>query len=530
MSTGNFGHCHKTGARSMIKMMDATQLPDEWQNAFRRDQAEMPPGPDPLPERRLARLLAAFVVSGMFFMVFPGTVLGVWNLVGISSQREMASVSAAWIQAHGHAQLFGWVGGFIIGISLYVLPKFRGSVCRSIPVGWAMWAMWNTGVGVRWFAGVQAGVHPGTFRVAAALELTVSLLLIWQCTPSGAKYRKGQSWEAPIFAGFAALVFLLAWQLFLAVRPLVSPALPPTPDRILISLAIWTFAFPIVLGYSAKFFPGLIGTAPAYRTGLRVALALLIPAAAGFIVESTSLAAAATSCAVALAAWSLRLFHSKTGNPKTAGVDARYPQFVRVAYLWLAASAALGFGVSRPGVLGASRHAFTVGFLATLIFSIGPRILPSFLNSRELWSARLMRWSLLVITLCCTLRVVSEPLAYGGIVSSAWKVLPFSAFGELAAILLFGCNIAMSVATPIPAWFGREQVNDRMSVYWLISAYPATRGLLVDSGLVTLARMGAVPRSLSLREAAHADGAQPEILVEKLRAFFESRLARSLRK
>ena len=67
-------------------------------------------------------------------------------------------------------------------------------------------------------------------------------------------------------------------------------------------------------------------------------------------------------------------------------------------------------------------------------------------------------------------------------------------------------------------------------VYWLISAYPATRGLLADSGLVTLARMGAVPRSLSLREAAQADGAQPEILVEKLRAFFESRLARSLRK
>jgi hypothetical protein len=34
----------------------------------------------------------------------------------------------------------------------------------------------------------------------------------------------------------------------------------------------------------------------------------------------------------------------------------------------------------------------------------------------------------------------------------------------------------------------------------------------------------------SLREAAQADGVQPEMLVEKLGTFFELRLARSLRK
>ena len=101
---------------------------------------------------------------------------------------------------------------------------------------------------------------------------------------------------------------------------------------------------------------------------------------------------------------------------------------------------------------------------------------------------------------------------------------------ELAAILLFGFNIALSLATPIPSWFGRKQVHDRMSIYWLISSYPATRRLLVESGLATLAMAEEVPKSLSLREAAQADGVQPEILVEKLGTFFELRLARSLRK
>jgi hypothetical protein len=510
--------------------MDVSRLPAEWQMAFERDLAEKPLAPDPLPERRLARLLATFVISGLFFMALPGTLLGVWNLIGISSQHELASVSDAWIQAHGHAQFFGWVGTFIIGISLYAFPKFRGSVCRSIPIGWAMCLMWSTGVAIRWFAGVQSSVHMTAFRISAVLELAVALLLIWQCTPAAPKHRKGQAWEAPIFAGFTALVVLLAWQLFLVAQPLVTPALPLEPDRTLISLAIWTFTFPVVLGYSAKFFPGLIGSALAHPAGVRASLLLLLVAAAGFFIQSPVLAAAATSSAVILASWSLRLFHARPGNPKTAGVYDRYPQFARLAYIWLLVSALLGFAASRPGVLGASRHAFTVGFLATLIFSIGPRILPSFLNSRELWSPRLMRWSLMLITAGCALRVISEPLAYGGIINFAWKILPVSAIAELSAVLLFGFNLAMTLATPVPSWFGSKQVNDRMSLYWLISSYPATRRLLVNNGLVTLSAASAVPKSLSLREAAIADGAQPEMLVEKLGAFFESRLARSLRK
>src|SRR5579871_5809317 len=138
--------------------------------------------PNPLPERRLARMLAAFVVTGLFFLVAPGTVLGVWNLVGISSQQQMEAISAAWIQAHGHAQFFGWVGTFMIGISLYTLPKFRGAVCRSIPVGWAMWALWSAGVATRWWAGITSEVHPAVFHVSGALELAVAVLLILQVT------------------------------------------------------------------------------------------------------------------------------------------------------------------------------------------------------------------------------------------------------------------------------------------------------------------------------------------------------------
>jgi Ca2+/H+ antiporter len=64
--------------------------------------------------------------------------------------------------------------------------------------------------------------------------------------------------------------------------------------------------------------------------------------------------------------------------------------------------------------------------------------------------------SLMLITAGCTSRVISEPLAYGGILTAAWKVLPLSAFAELIAVLLFAFNLLMSLATPIPSWFGRK--------------------------------------------------------------------------
>jgi uncharacterized protein involved in response to NO len=54
-----------------------------------------------------------------------GTFLGVWNLLAISSHRSIETVSPAWIQAHGHAQVFGWIGSFILGIGFYSIPKLR---------------------------------------------------------------------------------------------------------------------------------------------------------------------------------------------------------------------------------------------------------------------------------------------------------------------------------------------------------------------------------------------------------------------
>jgi len=44
--------------------------------------------------------MMAYAITGLFFMLLPGTFLGVWNLISISGGHA-ATVSTAWIQAHG---------------------------------------------------------------------------------------------------------------------------------------------------------------------------------------------------------------------------------------------------------------------------------------------------------------------------------------------------------------------------------------------------------------------------------------------
>lgn len=497
---------------------------------MRRDTGRQSPLPaDPVPERRLARLLAAFIAAGLFYLVLPGTLLGVWNLVYISSRQDTESISLAWIQAHGHAQLFGWVGTFMIGISLYTVPKFRGAWIRSLPAAWAMFALWTVALAARWAAAVWDWHWRVVWPVSAGAELAVALSLVWQCTPRSASRRAVELWERLIFAGFTGLIVTLGLQLVTALGPLRAPVIPPEGNGLLLYLALWTFCLPVAWGFSARFLPSLLGLARPDPWSAHAGLALLGAGAAAMAAGWHRAGAALTLAAVIGACRSLRIFAPSLRPAKVNGVDPRYPWFARAAFAWLVASAALALASSSPGMTGASRHAFTVGFLGTLILAIGPRILPAFMNSRELWSPRLMLVSLAALAMGCTLRVVAEPLAYAGAASAAWSLLPVSAVLELGAVLLFAVNIGVTLALPMPVWIERHLINEKLNLYWCVTAYPATRRLLERAGLFMPGRAALIPRTLTLGEAAAAQGVDSRALVAALREYFERRVPRAMR-
>ena len=77
-------------------------------------------------ERQRSLMLRAWIGSGLFFMALPGTLLGFSNLMAISAHHGSGTLPAAWMEGHGHAQMFGWIGSFILGIGFYSSLRMGG--------------------------------------------------------------------------------------------------------------------------------------------------------------------------------------------------------------------------------------------------------------------------------------------------------------------------------------------------------------------------------------------------------------------
>jgi len=402
-------------------------------------------------EAGLSRLLIAYITSGLIFMLLPGTFLGVWNLIEISGRESVASISPAWLQAHGHAQVFGWVGSFILGIGFYSVPKLRGPARGAFAAAWTCWTLWTAGVGLRWFANIDAWHWRLLLPISAVSELAAFALflsVVSRHRPQSGGKAGFEPWIWVVMSATAGLGLLLIVNLTACLGVSVYGAGPEFEhvfDQRYLALMAWGFLVPFVWGFSAKWMPVFLGLAPLRPRWLGAAVAVsfagVLLTFAGWGATATWLFAAGTVLAIA----ALRVFERAQKEAKTRGVHSSFPYFIRAAYAWLFISALLAMAAARwdtsGGIWGASRHALTVGFISVMILSVGSRVLPAFAAMRLLWSPRLMFLALALLTIGCTLRVSCEVLAYQDYAAWAWSVLPVSAILELAGLTAFAVNI-----------------------------------------------------------------------------------------
>jgi hypothetical protein len=402
-------------------------------------------------------ILRAFALTGIFFMLVPGTLLGVMNLITISGHHAAGTASAAWVQAHGHAQFFGWIGTFILGIGYHSLPRHRLARIGGIDERWLCLALWTTGVLLRW----SVGTNPASWRVllplGSALELAAFLLFLRASSghrPAGDGSRKPEAWALVVIAGtlglLVALIANVAVSAYVALRT-DSPIFPPAANQRILAIALWAFLVPFVWGFTARWVPRMIGTAEPSGRALLIATLICF---AGVIVYSAGLVAAGAAMLLAsavIAAVSLKLFGRRLPSEATDEILPWTAFAVRVAYFWMLAGATLGliaaaYETGATGVLGAYRHAMTVGFLSVMVFTIGPVVLPVFAGDRVLFSPSLARIALIVLNIGCTLRVVSQIAAYDANAAWAWQLLPISALVELTAVCAFAVNLGLTMA------------------------------------------------------------------------------------
>jgi hypothetical protein len=207
------------------------------------------PAPDAEEIRRhetaLQRAVTVWIVTGLFFMLLPGTFLGAWNLIEITDRQTAADLDPSWLQAHGHAQIFGWIGSFILGIGFYSLSKMIGLARFAIGRCRASWALWTLGVSLRWATNLWQWQWRWMLPLSALLELAgfVTFFLTVRrhrapASPKTGAAGESRVWMGLVIAGTMGFLMSLAANLVVACQAAVygaSPAIPHVENQRLLA-------------------------------------------------------------------------------------------------------------------------------------------------------------------------------------------------------------------------------------------------------------------------------------------------------
>jgi NnrS protein len=441
-----------------------------------RSQPNAPVPTSTVADRSLYR---PFFVAGIAAVLTIGASWGLWLLWQIGASGRFTGASILQVNAHGHAQVFGWVGLFVMGFGYQMVPALwqrRLRAPRLVPL---VFGAMVAGVGIRTVAMTGGGGAPAMAAVmfGGALEILAIAAFVVQL---GLTARASLAPRQPYlrFVGAALAFFLVQavlclWHTTQTMTAASKEALiwqVATYQPVLRDLQIHGFVLFMVLGVSMRILPPFYGVPEVTGRRARRAWALLgggvlgevllfvlyrftgrHALAAALLVPWSMLAAGAWLIATAFRPW--RPF------PK----PDRSAKFVRTAYLWLAISLALLLLLPVYQALlhlkfshayyGSIRHAITVGFASQMIMGIAARVVPD-LRRRGHATLPALLGPFVLVNAGCFLRVTLQALT--DVHPAFFAVVGVSGVLELAALALWGAHLvrlmlARPAGAPAPA-------------------------------------------------------------------------------
>ena len=214
-------------------------------------------------------MLRAWILSGLFFMALPGTLLGFSNLMAISTNHGLGALPAAWMEGHGHAQMFGWIGSFILGIGFYSQPA-RGRSAMRLPL--LCFALWTSSVAMRWSANIYGWHWRTLLPGSAGFELIAVLLFLSAAShhklPESATGKEKKPpmelWMVSVLLGISGLAAAVTFNFIECLQIAIHGGLRSFPralDQKYLVLLGWGFLVPIVWGFSARWLPAFLAIA-----------------------------------------------------------------------------------------------------------------------------------------------------------------------------------------------------------------------------------------------------------------------------
>ncbi|MDE2059703.1 MAG: hypothetical protein KGL31_11375 [candidate division NC10 bacterium] len=398
--------------------------------------------------KQYAEFHSGFIWTSLTTAIVGGFAFGAYLAVVIGYGLPAGQGFYALIQTHGHLQLVGWAGVFIMGISLHFIPRLASfPLPHPERINYILWLM-APGLLLRAIGGtVLASLEesplfaPLSWLVSAsglleggAIVLYVSLLIATIRGSDQARRLPALSAVKPYFAMmatgwvlYAGLNLFVLLHLALNSTTTVNTAWNEFAVQIFVSLVLLPVAFalsvrlfPLYLALPAPDWP-VYGIGYAYLLSILLQLVPAAPPLAGLAPDATRLIIALGMLlkggVILWFVWQLDLLtrrrplgrHARfldTGpdRPPTRpglpdyGEFGRFERLVYAAYTWLIlgacmellSGAAILLGYSIPIAADAIRHMYLLGFISHLIFGASVRMLPGFMRRKRVASTALV--------------------------------------------------------------------------------------------------------------------------------------------
>lgn len=410
-----------------------------------------------------------FVAVATGIAVVVGLPLGLLLALAAAQGSTLGGRWAPLAQLHGHLQLAGWGGLFVMGVGFRLIPRFTGSPLRpawAVPLVLLLVGGGLALRGVQPFA--EGGVPSAAFAASAVLEAAGALLFgaaVLGCLLAG---RRDEFLYRPFFA--AGIFWLAVTSLLNAARMLEAaaegdPTISAAASLPLSILYLYGFIAMFILAVSLRALPVFFNRPRARPWPTLIAWAAanggIAAYGAGALWHSydpsapTSGLQGAGLLAAALSLLALALDRRVVlGVPSRLRPSARRSAlFVRAAYGWLAIAAllqALFAGRAlldrRPPALyelDTLRHLVALGFMTSMIIGMALLVLPRLAMRRLRGTAPLLFISALFVLLHAatlgrglgSLLVNEGEVTRGFWTMSAAGILAFLALALFAAYL-----------------------------------------------------------------------------------------------
>ncbi len=463
-----------------------------------------------------------FIKAAVVFGVTTGCLYGASLLAYMALYGSLAGVPRAILEAHGHTQVYGWVGLFIMGISYFALPRFWNATLHKALLAQMSFLPMVIGISLVFISRhllLIGDYFP--FRamsvMGSLIETAAIVLLVYILTKTyrSAKDRRFEVYEGYFFAGYGW--FLLQAVIFVGTMIYLSKTggntIPRVVEQPLLHLQIMGFACMIILGILTKTLPVFLGIKEPNRTKnlwvfflLNISIFLRVTSLplkelyplSPFYGQVFLLAGCLEGLAVLLFFYNLRL-HC-IGELESGAPRKEFRKFIKAALFWffVAEAGLLTFNLYQfttgkeisYAMFGSYRHAIFVGFISMMIIGCASKMIPMSLGT-QLYSYRILFWTFVLLNLGNAFRVLCQPLAVDYHINALFLPMGLSGFIEDTALVLFGYNVWKTVAQRRA--LEEKELAERITVvtpetnvYLLVKQYPKCLDILVNKGFTPL--------------------------------------------